>query len=183
MYPLVKLRYSEEVTQVRILYAREAERRVISCFEVLAPSVALVLFDSFTTSALILLRASARRFSYIAMHDGCRWTWLLLLKLFIRLLLCAWASHLLYEKKKWQVASINKLSDLSSLTHTQKTLLLRQRANNNNINSAAALLVGFWIITLGVDLDWSSLLLPLAVCGLFGDKITFRYLPILTGKE
>ena len=68
MYPLVKLRYSEEVTQVRILYAREAERRVISCFEVLARSVALVLFDSFTTSALILLRASAQILSYIAMR-------------------------------------------------------------------------------------------------------------------
>ena len=69
MYPLVKLRYSEEVTQVGILYAREAERQVISRFEVLSPSVALVLFDSFTTSALILLRALARRFSYIAMND------------------------------------------------------------------------------------------------------------------
>ena len=68
MYPLVKLKYSEEVTQVRILYVREAERRVISCFEVLAPSVALVLFDSFTTSALILLRGSAWRLSYIAMR-------------------------------------------------------------------------------------------------------------------
>ena len=75
------------------------------------------------------------------------------------------------------------MSDLSLLTHTQTRLLLRLRANNNNINSAAALLVGLWIITLDVDLDWSSLLLPFAVCGLFGDNITFRYLPILTGKE
>ena len=74
IHPLVKLRYSEEVTQVRILYAREAERRVNSRFEVLAPSVALVLFDSFTTSALILLRGSARLLSYIEMHDSCRCT-------------------------------------------------------------------------------------------------------------
>ena len=74
MYPLVKLRYSEEVTQVRILYAREAERRVISRFKVLGPSVALVLFDSFTTSALILLRGSARRLAYLAMSEGCCWT-------------------------------------------------------------------------------------------------------------
>ena len=44
--------------------------------------------------------------------------------------------------------------------------------------------MGLWIITLGVDLDWRySLLLPFAVCGLFADNITFRYLPILTGKE